>query len=54
MGALVIAVAVVLSGADSLASAKVGGLSLKAPTEWAASDVDNGKSWAEKGDGELP
>ena len=41
--------ALLLSGADTLTSTKVGGLSLKAPASWAVSEATDGKSWESPG-----
>lgn len=40
--------ALVLLGADPLASTKVGALSLKAPSDWTRTDEGEGASWALK------
>ncbi len=41
--------ALLLSGADSLTSTKVAGLTLKAPAAWTGSDATDGKSWVAPG-----
>ena len=48
MNAMILTMALVLGGAaDSLTTAKVGGLTLKAPAGWVATDADDGKNWEE-------
>jgi hypothetical protein len=49
MNAMLLTVALVLSGADSLSLTKVKGLELKAPSSWASTDVEDGRNWEEPG-----
>ena len=41
--------ALLLAGADSLTTTKVGGLSLKAPNGWTVAEATDGKSWEAPG-----
>jgi hypothetical protein len=51
MNALVVALALVAGGTDSLSKVSIGTLSFKAPTAWTASSEDeNTRSWAADGD----